>query len=379
MSCRRLLFVVTEDWYFWSHRRQLAQASVAAGWRVAVATRVTDHEEAITALGITVIPMPWDRGGLNPLMELQSALALFRAIAHWSPDVMHYVALKPVLAGLLQPRSLPTVNAITGLGYVFTEGGKRPGWLKYAVERALGLALRRARAHSVVQNDDDAALAARLHGRKRDNIHIIPGAGLDLNHYPLTSEPASATIRFALVARMLWDKGVGEFVEAAATLRREGLDVVAELVGAPDPENRATVSEAQLKAWQAEGLVDWHGWAQDVGAVWARSHVAVLPSYREGLPKALIEAAACGRPLITTDVPGCRSVVQHEVNGLLVPRASADGLAAAMRRLASDPALRLQLGKAARESVAERYAIGTIAASFHKLYEAVLDVSPSRS
>ena len=377
MTAPRLLFVVTEDWYFWSHRRHLAQASVEAGWQVAVATRVTDHEQAITALGIEVIHMPWDRGGLNPLSELKSALTLWRAIARWRPDVLHYVALKPVLAGLLQPRSLPTVNAITGLGYVFTEGGKRPGWLKYAVERALGMALRRSKAHTVVQNDDDAALAERLHQGRRDNIHVIPGAGIDLTQYPDLPAPTAHAVRFALVARMLWDKGVGEFVDAIAMLRREGLDVVAELVGAPDPENRASISEAQLKAWQADGLVEWHGWAQDVSAVWARSHVAVLPSYREGLPKALIEAAACGRPLISTDVPGCRSVVQHEINGLLVPRATVNELAAAMRRLATEPALRRQFGKAARALADERYAIRNIAASFHNVYEGAMGASAS--
>jgi glycosyltransferase involved in cell wall biosynthesis len=364
----RLLFVVTEDWYFWSHRRHLARASVEAGWQVAVATRVTAHAEAIKELGIDVIPMPWDRGGLNPFSELRCAFALFHAIASWRPDIMHYVALKPVLAGLLQPRGLPTVNAITGLGYVFTEGGKRPGWLKHAVERALGMALRRTRAHTVVQNDDDAALAARLQPRAQGHIHVIPGAGLDLSQYPYLAEPSEPTVRFALVARMLWDKGVGEFVAAIAALRREGLDVVAELVGAPDSENRASITQAQLEAWQADGLVEWHGWSRDVATIWARAHVAVLPSYREGLPKALIEAAACGRPMITTDVPGCRSVVQHEVNGLLVPRASTDGLVEAMRRLAQDRTLRTRLGEAARQQVEERYAIGNIAASFHSVY-----------
>ena len=207
----RLLFVVTEDWYFWSHRRHLAKASVEAGWDVAVATRVTGHEQQITALGIEVIPIPWNRGGLNPLTALRSAVALSRVIANWRPGVVHYVALKPVLTGLMQMRSLPTVNAITGLGYLFTEGGSRPGWLKFAVERMLGMALRRARAHTVVQNDDDAALAVRLHRDRREEVHVIPGAGLDLAQYPHAPEPSGDTIRFALVARMLWDKGVGEY------------------------------------------------------------------------------------------------------------------------------------------------------------------------
>lgn len=365
-----LLFVVTEDWYFWTHRRHLAEASIAAGWRVALAANVARHEDAIRDLGVEVFPLAWDRGSTNPIGEWRVIRQLRDVVTRVRPDIVHNVAMKPVLHSQWLPRGPRMVNAVSGVGYVFLAAGGRARLLQTGVRLGLRRALRQPRGHTVVQNRDDEALVNAL-GSAPERTSIIEGVGINTEHYRVAEEP-DGPVRFAIVTRMLWDKGIAELVDAARMLRAEGLDCVVEFVGEPDAANRASVTHSDLQSWANEGVIEYSGWCEDVREVWRRAHVAVLPSYREGMPKALLEAAGCGRPMIATDVPGCRAIVSHEKTGLLVPKGESAPLAQAMRTLAEDAALRARMGAAARQSAEQRFSAARVTAQFESLYLSLL-------
>jgi len=201
---------------------------------------------------------------------------------------------------------------------------------------------------------------------------LIRGSGVDIQRFRCSPEPKDGPVMVTLVARMLRDKGIHEFVEASRLLRQQGIQFRAVLVGTPDPENPTSIPLSQLKAWQAEGLVEWWGQNDDIPGVWAQSHIAVLPSYREGLPKTLLEAAACGRAVIASNVPGCREIVQHEQNGLLVPVKDSKALADAIYRLIKYPNLRRQMGQAGRKLVEEEFAESVVVAQTLNLYQSML-------
>jgi glycosyltransferase involved in cell wall biosynthesis len=357
----RLLFVVTEDWYFRSHRLPLAEAARREGFEIALASRFGEDRALLEGAGFALHPIDLGRGRIDPLRDLRSVFRLWRLYRRVRPDIVHQVAMKPVVLGTLAARAagVPAVlNAIAGLGYAFSGASDRPGRLRQVLTAALRLALRWKRSMVVVQNDDDRRFVESL-GVRRKSIAVIRGSGVDVEALRPVPEPAGPCVA-TLVARMLWDKGVGDLVEAARQLRAMGVPVRVRLVGAPDPDNPASIPQARLEAWQVEGAVEWSGPTADIAAVWAGSHVAVLPSYREGLPKALLEAAACGRPLVATDVPGCRELVEDGVTGLLVPPRDPAALAEALARLAGDPVLRARLGAAARERVVERHSLARV-------------------
>ena len=302
----RLLFVVGDDGAFRSHRMPVARAARDAGFAVAVACPVTAHGDTIRAEGIRVLPVSMKRAHVSPLADLRTLAALWCLYRDERPDIVHLVAMKPVLYGAMAARlaGVPvSVGALTGLGYVFSSGDIRARLLRPLLRWALGWALNGRRSTCVVQNPDDAAFVAGL-GIDRRRIVVIPGSGVDPTRFAPSPEPAGP-VRVTMVSRMLWDKGVGEFVEAARLSRSRQPTLRFTLIGAPDEGNPAAVPVARLEAWQAEGLVEWRGRRDDIPAVWRDSHIAVLPSYyREGLPMALLEAASCGRPIVAADVPG---------------------------------------------------------------------------
>jgi glycosyltransferase involved in cell wall biosynthesis len=342
----RLLFFVAEDWYFCSHRLPLARAAVQAGFDVAVATRVRNHGDAIRRSGIRVIPVEIDRGGLNPVAAIGEILQLTRLYRRERPDIVHHVALKPVLYGSVAARmaGVPqVVNALTGLGWLFTSTSRKARWLKPVIGRVLRHLLRPTAV--IVQNREDAALVGEWNVRQ---THLIRGAGVDCEMFRPAVEPEGEPL-VVLPARMLWDKGVGEFVAAARSIAAAGHSARFALVGAPDPDNPASVPVEQLAAWRDKGVVEWWGRIEDMPSVYAQAHIVCLPSYREGLPKSLLEAAAAGLPIVTADVPGCREIVQHELNGLLVPARDGHSLATALSRLISDPEMRRSMGLRGRQ------------------------------
>lgn len=370
----KIVFFITEDWAFLSHRLILARACRDIGWQVVIATHVTDRADFIQAEGFLLEPLPLERGGTNPWREARALIALAGVLRRQRPDLLHCVALKPVLYGnlvarLTGPKSV--VSALAGMGYVFTRNNLRVRALRFVLGLLLRLALRGKRRRVIIQNKDDRALLLALGAARPEQIALIPGSGVDLQHLTSLPPPDGAVIIFALVARMLADKGVREAVAAIRAVRRAGIAAELWLVGAPDPQNPTSIGEDELRSWQGDG-VQWLGHCRDIKAIWAKADIALLPSYREGMPKSLLEAAACGRPIITTDVVGCREVIEDGIEGLLVPARETEGLIAAMRRLALDSSLRHRMGLAARARAERLYSEAAVAATHLALYRDLL-------
>lgn len=366
----KLLYFVTEDWYFCSHRLLHAVAARNAGYDVMVVARVREHGVAIREAGLTLVPFEMARSGMNPMRELFTLVRLAVLYRRIRPDIVHHVAMKPVLYGSLAAYLVGVrgvINALAGMGWLFTSGGSRTRLLKRGVRLMLGRLL--ARGIALVQNPDDAKLLARL-GVPRGNIRCIVGSGVDLVCFHPMPEPDGKVV-VVLPARLLWDKGVGEFVEAARLLRSRGVAARFVLVGDPDPANPASISTRQIEDWVHDGAVEHMGWTNDMPDVFAQAHIVCLPSYREGLPKALIEAAAAGRPIVTTDVPGCREVVDDGVQGFCVPPRDVHALAGALATLVADPALRVRMGQEARSRAEREFGLDGVIAQTLALYEEV--------
>ena len=380
----RLMLVVTDDWYLWSHRIGLAEAARDAGYEVTVATTVRDHGERIRALGVDLVHVDFARGRLSPWANLRTACALREVYRSRAPHLVHHVAIKPIVLGSLaaarvraptpaqtrpRPQKTPAVvNALAGLGTALASDHVKARLARPALRVALAWAMRRPGSRTIVQNAEDARFVESL-GASRERITLLPGAGVDVRVFQPRPEP-SGPIRVTMVSRLLRDKGVREFCEAAALVRRARKDIVFTLVGTPDEGNPTSVLEEELRSWTADGLVEWQGRREDVADVLAASHVAMLPTYYgEGAPKTLIEAAACGRAIIATDVPGCRTVVRHGGNGLLVPARDARALAEAALALAEDPARRAAMGAEGRRRAETEFASDLIHAETLKVYE----------
>lgn len=374
---RTILFLVTEDWYFLSHRLPLARAARDAGAHVVVATRINDARARLEAEGFTVAPIPFDRSGLDPLRDLATIRAIHACYRRHGPDIVHHVAMKPTLYGTLSAylAGVPhIVNAMAGMGFLFISQGLKARLLRPAIRAAMHLANRGGRVRVIVQNDDDRALFRAHLGVPDGRIATIRGSGVDVDALRPAPEPAvdAAHPPVALcLSRMLWDKGIGELVEAARLLRRRGVALTIRLVG-PGDANPAAIDPEQLQAWAREGLVESLGRTADIAGAYAASHIAVLPSYREGLPKSLLEAAACGRPIVATDVPGCREICVEGETGLRVPARAVEPLADALQHLAADPALRARMGAAARRMAETRFATERIVAETLALYTTML-------
>jgi len=370
-----LLFVVTEDWVFWMHRLDLARAARDAGYAVSVATRVRDHGQRIEDEGFRLYPVQFRRGSLHPIRELATVMALIGLYRRVRPDLVHHVALKPVLygswaAGLV--RIPAVVNAFVGLGHVFIATGWKARLLRIGVTCALRGALALPHAKVIVQNEDDRELLLRAGVAKKEDTVLIPGSGVDVARFAPSPEVEGRPV-VILAARMLKEKGVGEFVDAARLLQAHGIQARCVLVGMVDRENPAHITDAELLAWQREGVIEWWGHREDMPRVLAQAHVVVLPSYREGFPRVLLEAAACGRPVVATDVPGCRDAVRPHDNGLLVPAKDSGALFQAIATLVQDRALRARMGRRGREIVAQEFSSALITKQVLNVYHALLD------
>lgn len=370
----RLLYLVTEDWYFCSHRLPVARAARDAGAEVVVATRVRSHGAAIRAEGFRLVPLKWRRGSHAPAAELAALAEIIRLYRGERPDLVHHVALKPVIYGSVAAalaRVPHTVNALTGLGALFIGSSAKTLALGSLARIALAPLLNRAGSRVILQNEDDRRLLESRRLLRHDRVSLIRGSGVDTGRFAPAPEPLGPPVA-VLVARMLRDKGVGEFVAAARLLKQRGVHVRMQLAGPTDPDNPVSIDEGTLRGWQSEGLVEWLGPVADIAALWAKSHIAVLPSYREGLPKSLLEAAACGRPLIATDVPGCREIVQEGETGLLVPARNPAALADAIARLAGNGKLRYRLGARARTVVESEFSEDIVVRDTLALYRQLL-------
>jgi glycosyltransferase involved in cell wall biosynthesis len=365
----RLLYVVTEDWYFLSHRLPMARAARAAGFEVHVATRVVDGGGAIEAEGFTLHPVPFARGRISPAGTLATLRSLRRIYRTVKPEIAHHVSLQCAVLGSLAALGLQVraVNALTGLGYTFTSGSAKALLLRPLLSILLRSLLNRPGQAVLVQNPDDRAGLQSV-GVAADHIALIPGSGVDVEALCPLPEPAGPPA-MAFVGRLLADKGIHTLVAAHRLLRQRNIDVQLFIAGTPDPANPASVTEQEAQAWNREPGISWLGHVKDIRGLWAKAHIAVLPSRREGLPMSLLEAAACGRPLIATDVPGCREIVLPGRTGLLAPYGNAAALADAVATLARSRELRETYGVAARRLAVERFSAAAIGRQTVDLYK----------
>lgn len=342
------------DWYLYNFRRSLALALRDAGHEVILLSPPGPYGAKLQALGLPWHPAPMDRRSLNPLREAALVMWLSRFMKSQGVDLVHGFTIKCAVYGSLAARlaGVPArVNAVAGMGYVFTSNDAKARVLRPVVRSLLRLALGGQGSRLILQNPDDVRLFQKAGLVDETTIRLIPGSGVDCSRFaPTDSAPQQpgTRMRVVLPARLLWDKGLAEFIDAARQLRAAGKPIDFLLAGDPDPGNPAAVPESTVRQWMDEGLVQWLGHVDDMQALFRSVDVVALPSYREGLPKGLIEAGASGLPLVTTDVPGCREVVTNNVDGLQVPVKNATALADALARLCDDPALRARLGAAAR-------------------------------
>lgn len=366
----RLLYLVTEDWYFLSHRLPMAAAARDAGFEVHVATRVSEGRERIEQHGFAVHPLSWQRGSVAPVANLRAVGELRGLLRRLEPDILHNVAMKPgVLGGLAATgrRDMAVLSSVAGLGSLFLNDTARGRVLRLGVGAMLRHLLNRRRARAIVQNQDDAQALKTLGVRPR-NIVLIPGSGVDTDTLTPLPEPGGP-VTAAFVGRMLEDKGLRALMTAHRILRDKGVDLTLLLAGNPDPENPTSISASELQAWSRQPGVRWLGHVGDINEVWARAHFAVLPSRREGMPKSLLEAAACGRAMVAADAPGCRDIARQGVTGLTHKIDDAEAIADAMERLASDPALRATFAANARRLALEEYSAKRVGEMVVALYK----------
>lgn len=368
----KLIYLVSEDWYFISHRLPMARAARDAGFEVHVATRVVDHATAIEREGFILHSLNWRRGSLSPLHLLFAAREVRRIYRQVRPALAHHVALLPALAGSLAALSQPIVclNALAGLGYAFTSVTLKALAVRFALERLLRWLLSRDRAFVLVQNVDDRAVIQSL-GVPADKIDLIAGSGVDTDKLiPLPEPPPPVAVGF--VGRLLSDKGVCDLVAAHELLANRGKRIALLIAGDADPANPASIPDKLLVEWKTHADLILLGHVDDVRTLWAKAHIAVLPSLREGLPLSLLEAAACGRPIVATDVPGCREIARPGVNALLVPPQDPVALADAIERLATDTEMRRRFAAAGRTLVEAEFSQKCVGREIVGLYSRLL-------
>ena len=370
MSNRRLLFIINDAAFFISHRWFLAVAAKSAGFEVHIATPATHASAKITEAGFTFHAIPLSRSGKNPFQEIKSILALYQLMRKVQPDLIHLVTIKPILYGGLVARVLKVpavVAAVSGLGYVFTSDKVSSKFWRFGISRFYQLALHHTHLKVIFQNPDDCQLFLRNKACLPVQTTLIRGSGVDLLTYKALPEKTDKTV-VVMISRLLKDKGVLEYVAAAKILKSSGIKAEFLLIGDTDEGNPAFIDRGLLEKWRQEGDVSLLGFREDIPQLIEQANIVVLPSYREGLPKILVEAAACGRAVITTDVPGCRYAIEPNQTGLLVPVREVDALAAAMKQLIEEPEYRQQLGKAGRVLAEKEFSIEHIVAAHLEIY-----------
>jgi len=368
------MFVVNTDKFFMSHRLPIALAALQLNFEVHVATGMTSCMDKMQALGLVVHPLSLDRRSAGVLSNGRTFFQILRVFMRVKPDVVHLVTIKPVLLGGVAARLAGVrgvVAAISGLGFVFLSHGITAGVRRWLVGWLYRLALGHNNLKVIFQNEDDRASLVRLSNLSREKTTLIRGSGVDLDEYPVSPLPEGPSV-VLLAARLLIDKGVREFVEAARLLRERGNNARFVLVGNPDPGNPATITNGELRQWLAKGVVEHWGHRDDMPCVLAQSHIVVLPSYREGLPKILVEAAASGRTVVTTNVPGCRDAIEANKTGFLVPLRDAEALVKAINTLLADRSLCEEMGRAGREVAEQVFDVKKVVKQHLHIYDELL-------
>ena len=370
----KLLYFVTVDWFFCSHFLSRAVAAREAGFEVLVLTRVTRHGDQIEAAGLRLLHLDIDRRSMDPVAGLMTLLRVIRVYKNERPVLLHHVALKPILLGSMAAQFVgikKIINAVVGGGYAFTSRHPAVRLIRPILRLGLKLLLNPPGSRVVFENGDDLAGFVEDRLVRPEDAVLIRGAGVEPGQFPRRDETHGLPV-VVLVARLLWDKGIGEFVEAARVLRKRGVQARFVIVGDLDPDNRACIDPSMLEAWKAEGAVELWGFRSDIPHVLAEATIACLPSYREGLPKCLLEAMAAGLPCVTTDVPGCREAVRDRDNGLLVPPQDAIALADALGCLIRKPELARTMGKRGRQRLEQEFSAQHVNESTLALYREML-------
>ena len=378
----RLLFVVNETYFFYSHRLPVARAALKAGFEVHVAGP-EDHVWAPDSFGAEILAdegfiyhkLPLNRRGVNPFQDSKTIWALLKLHLRLRPSLVHHLTIKPVLYGGIIARlfkNCGVLNAITGLGHVFSATNLKSVILRKLIEQLYNLSLAGKNSLVVVQNQEDGEQLTRIGATSKDRINLIRGSGVSMDEYSPSAEPDGPPL-VILPARLIWAKGVDEFVRAARQLKLEGIPARFALLGSAKNNYPGAVSELQLRQWVDEGCIEWWGYQEDMRDVYRNSHIVCLPtSYGEGIPRVLIEAAACGRPVVTTDVAGCRDIVEDGLNGLLVSPGDHDALVDALRQLLTDRELRLRFGQAGRNHVELGFSESVIVGQTLDIYRQLL-------
>lgn len=374
---RTLMFVVNVDWFFMSHRLPIALAAMRQGYQVHIATGLTDKLDELQSHGLVVHPLALDRSSAGVGNVWRTMAQLWKVFRVVRPDVVHLVTIKPVLLGGLvaQLAGVPAVVAsVSSLGFVFMARGAKAAVRRWLVGGLYRVALGHPNLKVIFQNPDDLASLAKLAHLPARKVAMIRGSGVDLDQYDHTPVPPDLPV-VLLAARLLVDKGVREFVQAARLLRQQGVSARFSLVGSVDPANPASLADTELAQWANEGVVELWGQRSDMPEVLRSARLVVLPSYREGLPKILLEAAACGRAVVTTDVPGCRDAIDPGVTGLLVPVRNATALAESLKELINDPARCQAMGNAGRALAERAFDVRQVVAAHLRIYQALIDKS----
>jgi len=373
---KKILFVVNTPEFFLSHRLPLALAAKSKGWEVTIASGSGLAIGKIKELGFTHYEVPIARSGQNPFTELWTLLCIVRLFRCMRPDLVHLITIKPVLYGGIAARLAAVrsvVAAISGLGTVFHSSTERGGFRLELVKKMYRAAFKQSQLRVIFQNPSDRDALLRAQALKIDEARMITGSGVDLEEYPVVPEPEGRPV-VVMAARLLRDKGVFEFVRAAEILKNErGVDVDFRLIGSPDPGNPTSATEEDLVNWKQGNDVTLLGYRSDIADQYGAANIVCLPSYYgEGLPKSLVEAAACGRAVVTTDHPGCRDAIKPGESGVLVPVKDPVALADAIQSLLEDSGLRMQMGRSGRELAEKEFAIEKIVDQHMQIYRDLL-------
>jgi glycosyltransferase involved in cell wall biosynthesis len=353
----KIILTANTDWFLYNFRHALMQELRVQGYEVLLVSPPGEFVSRLEAEGFRWLPWKLKPHNVTPWGEVLSFLHIAQIYRRERPDIVHHHTIKAVLYGSLAAAlvGVPTVvNTISGRGYVFLGKGWQPRLIRRLIAPFYRYALREISSAVIFENQADRHFFQKADYVLPERAHLIEGVGIDPQRFVPTPEP-DEPILVLMAARIHWDKGVGVFVDAARLLHQR-MSIRMVLVGKPEPTNPASIDESTLQAWQRAGLIEWWGWQRDMETIYPQSHMVVLPTmYGEGVPTTLLEAAACGRPLIATDLPGCRAVVKDGQTGILIPPDDPGSLAQAIERLAHNPDLRARLGQATRELVLEKF------------------------
>ncbi len=373
----KILLFANTDWYLYNFRLSLAKDLRDQGHEVILLSPPGNFQKLLQENGFQLISFPFSRQGVNPLYEIWTLRQLIRIYHKVQPDIVHHFTIKPVIYGSLAAHFMHIrgiINSITGLGHLFIDPGLMTRLLRVVAKWLYRISLRDTQV--IFENPEDRDIFIKNRLLKAENSHLIMGTGVDVEKFhPVNKNNDILVVLFS--SRMLATKGVLEYMEAVRILKQNGFKARFALAGTTDPGNPASFNDEQIESWNQSGLVEWWGWREDMPNTLAQTDIFCLPSYREGVPNALIEACACGLPIVTTDVPGCRDVVTHGVNGLLVPVKNAPALADALETLLTHPELRQTMGIAGRETAINKFSITKVNAETLGVYKILLSASPS--